>query len=426
MSVFIHTIRSFLSLLLLIFCFQPAGAQTPFLLLPERVFDGENMHEDWVVLVSGTRIQAAGPRAIVAVPEKVVALELTGMTLMPGLIEGHGHLFLHPYNETSWNDQVLRESIALRVARATVHARKTLEAGFTTFRDLGTEGAGYADAGLKTAIEQNIIPGPRLIIAGKAIVATGSYGPKGFRPDMEVPLGAEPADGHELPRVVRDQIGKGADLIKVYADYRWGPSGEAMPTFSVEELKLIVETAASSGRPVVAHASTSEGMRRAVEAGVQTIEHGDGGNEAIFRFMAERGVALCPTLAAGDAIMQYRGWRKGSEPDPDRIRQKKESFRQALESGVTIVAGGDVGVFPHGENARELLMMVDYGMAPVDVLRSATSVSARVMGLADQVGRIKPGLQADLIAVEGNPLTNMQKLYRPAMVMREGALVITP
>lgn len=396
---------------------------TAYVLRPDRVFDGEDMHDNWIVTVAGDQITGAGPANTIKIPEQSKEITLPGMTLLPGLIEGHSHLLLHPYNETSWNDQVLREPQSLRVARATVHARQTLMAGFTTVRDLGTEGAGYADAGLKEAIEQGIIPGPRMIIATRAIVATGSYGPKGFDSAFDVPLGAEPADGvDDLVRVVRDQIGKGADLIKVYADYRWGLHGEAMPTFSEEELKLIVTTAGSSGRPVVAHASTAEGMRRATMAGVATIEHGDGGTPEVFRLMQEKGVALCPTLAAGDAILQYQGWKKDTEPEPERIRQKKASFKAALQAGVTLCTGGDVGVFPHGDNVRELEMMVAYGMAALDVLRSATSVNARVFGLKDQTGSIRPGLQADLIAVAGNPAKQIGALRQVRLVMKGGKI----
>ena len=399
---------------------QPANL---YLLEPDRVFDGENMHDGWAVLVDGKTIAAAGPKSSIKLPgdRSTEVVPLPGCTLLPGLIEGHSHLLLHPYDETSWNDQVLVESQAERVARATVHARNTLLAGFTTVRDLGSEGAGYADVGLKQAIEKGVIPGPRMLVAGPAIVATGSYGPKGFASHVEVPLGAEEADGtDDLTKAVRRQIGNGVDIVKVYADYRWGPNGEAMPTFSLEELRLMVETAASSGRPVVAHASTPEGMRRAILAGVKTIEHGDEGTAEIFQLMKEKGVALCPTLAAGDAVSQYRGWQKGSQPEPPRIVQKRKSFAQALAAGVTICAGGDVGVFTHGDNVRELELMVEYGMKPLDVLRSATSVNARVFGLGEKLGFVKPGLLADLIAVEGNPATNIGHLRSIKMVMKAG------
>ncbi|HEY5823139.1 MAG TPA: amidohydrolase family protein, partial [Cyclobacteriaceae bacterium] len=321
-----------------------ANAQTKsYLLQPDRVFDGEKMHTGWSVLVQGDKIIAVGPSTTLKPSGDAEIIKLPGATLLPGLIEGHSHLLLHPYNETPWDDQVLKESDAYRVARGTVHAKNTLMAGYTTVRDLGSEGAGYADVGLKKAINDGVIPGPRMLVAGRAIVATGSYGPKGFDTDFEVMLGAEAADGNDLIRVVRDQMGKGADIIKVYADYRWGVRGEARPSFSVEELKLIVETAKSTGRPTVAHAATIEGMRRAILAGVETIEHGDEGTLEIFQLMKEKNVALCPTLAAGDAIAQYRGWKKGIEPESDKLKAKRKNFQAALQSGVTICAGGDVG-----------------------------------------------------------------------------------
>jgi imidazolonepropionase-like amidohydrolase len=388
-------------------------------LKPGRVFDGESVHEGWAVRVRAGRIESAGPAAgIDATGAKVV--ELPGTTLMPGLVEGHSHILLHAYNETPWNDQVAHEGLALRAARAVNHLRATLMAGFTTVRDLGTEGAGYADVELKQAVNQGIIPGPRVLASTRAIVATGSYAPKGFALEWRVPQGAEEADGVDsLMRVVRDQIGHGADWIKLYGDYRWGPGPGSHPTFSLEEMKLAVETARSAGVPVAVHSSTPEGMRRAILAGVETIEHGDGGTPEVFKLMAEHHVALCPTLAAGDATSQYAGWQKG-QPEPQGIQRKRASFKSALEAGVTILSGSDVGVFNHGENAREIELMVAYGMPSVDALKSATSVAGTVLHM--DIGQVKPGMFADLIAVDGDPTKDISVLRRVSFVMKAGTV----
>jgi imidazolonepropionase-like amidohydrolase len=403
-----------------------AQSDSFYLFKPDRVFDGDQMHADWIVLIKGNKIEACGAMTF-KLPANTRVIELPGTTLLPGLIEGHSHLFLHPYNEVSWNDQVLKESRAERTARAVEHARATLMAGFTTVRDLGTEGAAYDDAGLKRAIEKHIVPGPHMIIATRAIVAKGAYGPNYSNADLELPQGAaEVGNKEEMNNEVRTQISKGADLIKIYADYRWGRDGQSAPTFSVEEILAATALANSSGRLTVAHASTKEGMRRAVMGGVATVEHGDEGDDEIFRLMKEKHVALCPTLAAGEAILQYSGWKKNIDAEPSRIADKKKSFRSALKNGVTICMGGDVGVFTHGDNAREMELMVEYGMKPLEVLRSATSVNTDVFGYGEKTGRIKKGLLADIIAVKGDPSKIISDIRNLVLVMKEGMFYVNP
>ena len=405
------------SVLVLGLFLQQIQAQS-ILIKPARVFDGTSMHENWVVEVTGNEITYAGTTSsYTGQPDTIFVF--ANATLMPGMIEAHSHVLLYPYNQTSWNDQVLKESRSLRAIRGAQMAEKNLMAGFTTLRDLGSEGAGYADVAIKQSIEMGIQPGPRMLVAGPAIVATGSYGPRGFHPDMEVHLGAEAADGNDLIRVTRDQIGKGADIIKVYADYRWGRNGESRPTFSVEELQLIVSTAQSSGRQVVAHANSDEAIRRAVMAGVSSIEHGSEATLETLRLMAQKKVGLCPTLAATHAITQYRGWNPEQDPEPAAILEKRKLMKNALSAGVTILTGGDVGVFPHGENIRELELMVDYGMKPLEVLQSVTKINADAFELS-RLGQLKQGFLADLIVVSGDPSLDIVNLYKIEMVMKDG------
>ncbi|HSB94498.1 MAG TPA: amidohydrolase family protein [Flavitalea sp.] len=391
-----------------------------YLFKPSRVFDGDAMHSDWVVLVHGNSIEAAGPMQF-KLPANTRVIELTGATLMPGMIEGHSHLFLHPYNEVTWNNQVVTESRAERTARAVMHARATLMAGFTMVRDLGTEGAAFDDVGLKHAIEKGIIEGPRIIVATKAIVARGSYGPNLHNADLDLPQGAAEISGpEEMAKEVRDEISNGADLIKLYADYRWGAGGTTSPTLTLSEIQIATDIATNGGRVTVAHAASRQGMRNAILGGVKTIEHGDEGDEAIFMLMKEKQVAFFATLAAGEAYAEYAGWKKGTDTLTEHLRQKKKSFQAALKSGVTIGMGGDVGVYSHGTNAREMELMVEYGMKPIDVLRSATSVNASIFGYANKLGRIRKGLLADIVIVDGDPSVNISDARKVRMVMKDG------
>ncbi len=403
----------------------PVAAAEPeaILLRPARVFDGVDPkpHAGWEVLIEGGRIVAAGPT--LAVPAGALTIDLPGQTVMPGMIEGHGHLFLHPYSETSWDDQVLHEPLALRTARAVAQARATLMAGFTSERDLGTEGAGYADVGLKQAIDQGIVAGPRLTVATRAIVALGAYGPKGFEPGVAVPQGAQEVSGvDEMVRAVRSQIAAGADVVKLYADYRWGPGEPSRATLSQAEMTAATEAAHDAGRIVAVHASTAEGMRRAIAAGVDTIEHGYGGTAEIFRAMATKGIALCPTLAASDAVARYRGWN-GADPAPASVAESRKSFALARAAGVAMCMGGDVGVFAHGENAREMELMVAAGMPAAQVMIAATSGNARAFHLDGRLGAVKAGLIADLIAVNGDPAREVTAARAVSMVIKGGVVM---
>ena len=407
--------------ILLLLC-QAGLSQTAYYLAAPRLFDGERMQEGWAVVVEGNVIKAVGPKAGVPIPSGAVLLDFPDATLTPGLIEGHSHLFLYPYNITDWDTQVLKETDAYRTVRATVHARNTLMAGFTAARDLGTEGAGYADVALKRAINEGIIPGPRLQVAGRAIVSTGSYGPKGYDIDQQIMLGAEPADGNDLIRVVRDQVGKGADFIKVYADYRWGTEGEDRPSFTLDELKLVNEVTRSSGRVLVCHAKSKEAIRRAVLAGAETIEHGDFIDAETAKLMKEHNVTYFPTISAVEKITQYRGWRKGAMPDPPNVINKKKSFAAALASGLTIGMGGDVGVYPHGENVQEMELMVEYGMTPLQVLKAATVVNARAMHWEKRIGSIAPGMLADIAVFAGDPSKRISDVRNAVFVMKDGVV----
>ena len=382
----------------------------------------EQVKKNVLILIKGNKIEKVGTFEI---PPGAEIIDLSEMTVLPGLIDSHVHLFLH---EGSYDDQLLKESIPYRTIRAVVHARQTLEAGFTTIRDLETEGAGYADVDLKTAINQGIIPGPRMQVSTRALSTTGGYALMGYSWEIQVPTGAQLVDGvDEVRKAVREQIKYGADWIKIYADSRRRRNEVADSltwylTFSDDELKAIVEEAQKMNVKVAAHCYSSIAAQRAINAGVASIEHGLYLDEATLKLMKEKGVYYCPTLVA------YYRWskREGLSPETRKmientVKLHSETFKRALKVGVKIAFGSDL-TESHGTNAEEFELMVKYGMKPLDAIKSATIISAEFLGWQDKIGSIEPGKLADIIAVKGDSLNDIKVLRDVKFVMKDGEI----
>jgi len=382
-----------------------------------------------VIVVRGQRIDAVGDAASTRTPAGATITDLSASTVLPGLVDSHTHVFLQGEDpkEGGYDAQLLMAPLALRAVRAAVSARRALEQGFTTIRDVETEGAGYGDVGIKEAIEKGYIPGPRMLVVTRAISTTGGYPLEGYAPEVDVPKGAQIVDGAvEARKAAREQLDHGADWIKVYMTHRsWVDAKGGLvsqPTLTVEELKAIVDEAHGWQRKVACHAYGGEGLHRALDGGCDSIEHGLDLDDAAVAQMVRQGTWYCPTLG-----VYYEGWGPEGTPAGRRDRKRAEvhgpSFQKALKAGVKIVFGTDVGGFSWSEPiAAEFSRMVALGMSPAAALRSATSVPAEMLGLSGQVGVVAPGAYADVVAVRGDPLKDVKELERVGFVMKDGQI----
>jgi len=424
------------SLLLLLLAFAvTAGAQTsavpvarPYAIHAGRMIDGKSdaVQSDVLVLVEGDRIVAVGPRSQLAsrVPANAETIELGGATILPGLIDNHTHVLLQgDITSADYDEQLLKESIPYRAIRATAAVRTSLMNGFTTIRDLETEGAMYADVDVKTAIARGVIPGPRMFVSTRAMSTTGTYPLLGYSWELKMPEGVQIVDGPaEIQKAVREEAKYGADWIKFYADRKYyiGSDGRlrSWVNFTDEELKMLVTEAHRLGKRVAAHAMGWDGIDAALRAGVNSIEHGDGLTDDLLDRMVAQKVYWCPTIFVGVYVAPGRGgiW-------PKMVDLERVAFGKALRKGVMISYGTDVGGFAWTENqAQEFAYMVRYGMSPMAAIKSATSVAASLLDQSDNFGTIEPGKLADIVAVKGDPIADISELTRVSFVMKAGVV----
>lgn len=428
-----HPKRAAVCLILIFVVVAPMCAQAPspriVVVQAGRLFDGKSdrLLTNQVVVIEGDRIRQVGPRGSVQVPAGATVIDLSRATVLPGLIDAHTHMLLHPGDaKRPYRDQFLKESWQYRTLYGAVNARKDLEAGFTSARDLGTDGAMYSDVDIRDAINNGLIPGPRMQVATRSLVGTTCcFIIEGYSPQVTVPSAAQEVDSPDAARtVVRDQIKHGADVIKIFATRRWfiTEKGElkSVPTLSLPEMKAIVDEAHSQFLKVACHAYSGEGLHNCIDAGVDSIEHGIDLDDVAAQEMAAKGIFYVPTLDVYNLPSM-----EASIEDPHSVRHalQEASFRRALARGVKIVEGTDVGPLPHGENAAEFEYLVKFGMKPVDALKAGTSVAAQLMGWEDRVGSIEAGKFADLVAVEGDPLADITQLAHVKFVMKGGEIV---
>ncbi len=413
------------------FCAAALFAQTPAVTVIRAgtLIDGKSdkVRHDQVIVVRGNRIESVSDGANAKVPDGAAVIDLSKQTVLPGLIDSHTHIFLQGEDpaQGGYDANILMAPLALRAARATVSARRALEQGFTTLRDLETEGAGYGDVGIKEAIEGGYIPGPRLLVVTRAISTTGGYPLEGYAPELEMPKGVQIVDGPvEARKAAREQLDHGADWIKVYMTHRsWvGKHGElvSQPTLTVEELHAIVDEAHGWGKKVACHAYGGIGLHRALDGGCDSIEHGLDLDDAAIAQMLKQGTWYVPTLS-----VYYSDWAAPGTPagQRDRLRASvhEVSFKKAMKSGVKIVFGTDMGGIPWTEPiAQEFSRMVEFGMSPMDAIQAATSRAAVMLDMEGEIGVVAPGAFADIVAVPGDPLRDIKTLENVQFVMKDG------